>query len=68
MGIVVDEMGNCWDPDDDVRTEPVMPHPELEGRKQKCPKGLHYVYRVRLAQDRFEWRCACGEALPDWHH
>lgn len=73
MDFVVDEMGNCWASDDEVRTEPVLPHPELEGARQKCPRGLHYVYRVRLGpatvgNEAFEWRCACGETYPSWHH
>ncbi|MCB9663316.1 MAG: hypothetical protein H6732_04330 [Alphaproteobacteria bacterium] len=68
MDFVVDEMGNCWASDDDRRTEPVLPHPELEGARQRCPKGLHYVYRVKLSEQDFEWRCACGQTYPGWHH
>ena len=68
MAMEVDEMGNCWAVGDTERTEPVEPHPELDGAKAKCPSGKHYRYRVRLSESEFQWRCACGEVFEDFHH
>lgn len=68
MDFVVDEMGNCWAPDDTEHTHPVLPHPELEGNKQTCPECGAYVFRVKLSDDTFEWRCSCGKVLDGWHH
>lgn len=69
MDIEVDEMGNCWATDDEEKKFPVMPHPELEAGKARCPcAASEYVFRVKLGNDRFEWRCGCGKTFPGLHH
>lgn len=68
MGIKVDRMGNVWDADDDEQKFPVQPHPELEGRKAKCPACGRNVFRLELDDGDFEWRCGCGQVFPGLHH
>jgi hypothetical protein len=68
MGIKVDQWGNVWDEDDDERKFPVWPHPELTSRKAKCPECSHFVFRTRLKNGEFEWRCGCGKTFPGLHH
>lgn len=67
-GFEVDEMGNCWAVGDDERKTPVLPHPELEGDRARCPSCGAYVWREKR-RDGFNWRCgACGWEDAHWHH
>jgi len=68
-GFTVDEMGNCWDEDAPDSKIPVMGHPELEGRKAKCPKCGTFIWRQKLNERTFTWKCGkCGWEDADWHH
>ncbi len=68
----VDEMGNCWAKDDLEHKEPIMAHPELDEADARCPVCNRYIFRVKLGgmlgNERFEWRCSCGETFPGFHH
>jgi len=71
-GFVVDEMGNCWAEDDTERKTPMMPHPELEGDRAKCPECGAYVWREKTSDRNFgtfTWKCGnCGWEDDTWHH
>ncbi|MGC6493829.1 MAG: hypothetical protein ACON5B_13420 [Myxococcota bacterium] len=68
MDIVVDEMGNVWSSDDVERKRPVMPHPELEGSAATCDCCDGYKFRMKVGNNRFEWRCGAGKVFEGFHH
>ena len=64
--MIVDNWGNCWDPDDEVRNQPVMAHPELSPKQAVCSTCGGFFFRVKKPRG-FEWHCQCGIADVDHH-